>query len=319
MIRALSYVIVGTPNLPAWQKQAAEHIGLQVEVVEPGRCVRLRADQKVQRLLLEACEGEPSMGMGFEVGDAEELEQAAQALTAAGYPVTRGTAQENALRGVAGMLHFRDPDGVRIEVAWGLADAASPFVPGRPLGGFRTGELGIGHVALITAHFEQMCHLYKEVLGFKVSDRARAPFRVEFLHVNPRHHTLGIAHTGGPAKIYHMMLEYNDFDDLGRAYDMALADPECIGVTLGRHINDHVTSFYLKNPDGWMFELGWAGRTIGPDWEVEELQGMSLWGHDRTWLPPDKREEARQILKRLAAQGMRAPVVTTSQTAKARQ
>lgn len=98
-----------------------------------------------------------------------------------------------------------------------LETADDPFVPGRPLGGFRTGELGIGHVALITAHFEQMCHLYKEVLGFKVSDRTRAPFRVEFLHVNPRHHTLGIAHTGGPAKIYHMMLEYNDFDDLRRA------------------------------------------------------------------------------------------------------
>ncbi len=111
------------------------------------------------------------------------------------------------------------------------------------------------------------------------------------------------------------MLEYNDFDDVGRAYDMALTNPDSIGVTLGRHINDHVTSFYLKNPDGWMFELGWASRTVGPDWEAEELEGMSLWGHDRTWLPDDKREEARQILKRLAQKGVRAPVVTTTQTA----
>lgn len=110
-----------------------------------------------------------------------------------------------------------------------LETADDPFVPGRPLGGFRTGELGIGHVALITAHFEQMCHLYKEVLSFKVSDRARAPFRVEFLHVNPRHHTLSIAHTGGPAKIYHMMLEYNDFDDLRRASATTCnrASPSC--------------------------------------------------------------------------------------------
>lgn len=154
------------------------------------------------------------------------------------------------------------------------------------------------------------------VLGFRVSDRAQAPFRVEFLHVNPRHHTLGIADTGGAAKIYHLMLEYRDFDDLGRAYDIALEHPESIGVTLGRHINDHVTSFYLKNPDGWMLELGWAGRTIGPDWQVEELEGMSLWGHDRTWLPPAKREEARQILKRMARKGVRVPVVTDSQNRK---
>lgn len=319
MINALSYVVVYTPHLDAWMEQARHHIGLQVEVVEAGICVRLRADEKVQRLLLSKRDGVASMGMGFEVPDAGALEQVRCALEAAGYATTPGSAEELRLRGVAGMLHFLDPDGVRLEVAYGLADAPTPFIPGRPLGGFRTGDMGLGHVALITEHFDQLRHLYRTVLGFKVSDHTEAPFRVEFLHCNPRHHTIGLAHTGGPAKIYHLMLEYNDFDDVGRAYDMALTKPDCIGVTLGRHINDHVTSFYLKNPDGWMFELGWASRTVGPDWEVEELQGMSLWGHDRTWLPDNKREEARQILKRLAEQGVRAPVVTTAQTAKAKQ
>ena len=319
MINALSYVVVQTPHLDAWIAQAGQHIGLHVDVVEPGVCVRLRADEKVQRLLVSACEGQATMGMGFAVLDAAALDSTRQALENAGYPTTVGTAEELRLRGVEGMVHFTDPDGVRLEIAYGLADATTAFVPGRPLGGFRTGDMGLGHVALITAHFDELSHLYRNVLGFKVSDHTQAPFRVEFLHCNPRHHTLGLAYTGGPAKIYHLMLEYNDFDDVGRAYDMALVNPECIGVTLGRHINDHVTSFYLKNPDGWMFELGWASRTVGPDWEVEELQGMSLWGHDRTWLPDDKRAEARQILKRLADQGVRAPVVTTAQTAKAKQ
>jgi 2,3-dihydroxybiphenyl 1,2-dioxygenase len=319
MVNALSYVVVETPHLQAWIDQARDHVGLQVEVVEPQVCVRLRADEKVQRLLVTAVRGEASMGMGFEVSDAEEHMRLRQALEFAGYATTDGSAEEIVVRGVAGMYHFRDPDGVRIEVCHGLGDAATPFVPGRPLGGFRTGDMGLGHVALITEHFDELSYLYRNVFGLKVSDHTRAPFRVEFLHCNPRHHTIGLAHTGGPAKIYHLMLEYNDFDDVGRAYDMALVNPESIGVTLGRHINDHVTSFYLKNPDGWMLELGWASRTVGPDWEVEELQGMSLWGHDRTWLPDHKREEARQILKRLAAEGVRAPVVTTSQTARARQ
>ncbi|WP_103103064.1 VOC family protein [Pseudomonas sp. LFM046] len=318
MVNALSYVVVETPHLQAWIDQARDHVGLQVEVVEPQVCVRLRADEKIQRLLVTAVSGEASMGMGFEVSNAEEHTRLRQVLEAAGYAATDGSAEEIARRGVAGMYHFRDPDGVRIEVCHGLGDAASPFVPGRPLGGFRTGDLGLGHVALITEHFDELSHLYRNLFGFKVSDHTQAPFRVEFLHCNPRHHTIGLAHTGGPAKIYHLMLEYNDFDDVGRAYDMALEKPESIGVTLGRHINDHVTSFYLKNPDGWMFELGWAARTIGPEWQVEELQGMSLWGHDRTWLPDHKREEARQILKRLAAEGVRAPVVIPSHTAKAR-
>lgn len=318
MINALSYVVVETPHLDAWMEQAQLHIGLQVEVVKAGQCVRLRADEKIQRLLVSKIDGEASMGMGFELADAARLASVRKVLEDAGYATTEGTAEELALRGVQGMIHFSDPDGVRIEVCHGLGNAATPFEPGRPLGGFRTGDMGLGHVALITEHFDELSHLYRNIFGFKVSDHTQAPFRVEFLHCNPRHHTMGLAHTGGPAKIYHLMLEYNDFDDVGRAYDMALTKPESIGVTLGRHINDHVTSFYLKNPDGWMFELGWASRTVGPDWEVEELQGMSLWGHDRTWLPDNKREEARQILKRLAAQGVRAPVVTTTQTAKAK-
>lgn len=312
MIHALSYVVAFTPHLKPWTRMAAEQIGLQVEPLPLGQGARLRMDDKYQRLLLLEA-NQADMIMGFEVADAGALEAAGGVLADAGFPVRAGSRDEAELRGVADFLWFRDPDGRRVEVAWGLRAAATPFQPGRPLGGFRTGELGIGHVALITEHFEEMCRLYKAVLGFRVSDRAHAPFRVEFLHVNARHHTLGIAHTGGPAKIYHLMLEYRDFDDLGRAYDMALENPESIGVTLGRHINDHVTSFYLKSPDGWMLELGWAARTVGPDWQVEELEGMSLWGHDRTWLPPDKREEARQILKSLARKGVRVPVVTDSQ------
>lgn len=319
MVNALSYVVVQTPHLEAWIAQAQHHIGLQVEVMEAGACVRLRADEKLQRLLVSKVDGQASMSMGFEIEDPARLVSLREVLETQGYATTLGTAQELRLRGVSAMFHFLDPDGVRIEVSHGLADAPTAFVPGRPLGGFRTGEMGLGHVALITEHFEQLSHLYRTIFGFQVSDHTDAPFRVEFLHCNPRHHTVGLADTGGAAKIYHLMLEYNDFDDVGRAYDMALTQPECIGVTLGRHINDHVTSFYLKNPDGWMFELGWASRTIGPDWQVEALEGMSLWGHDRTWLPDHKREEARQLLQRLAAQGVRAPVVTTSQTAKAKQ
>lgn len=316
MIQALSYIIVETPHLDAWIKQARNHIGLHVEVVEPDKCVRLRADEKFQRFVVTRISGQATMGMGFEVADPTELDRIVKALTNEGYSVAKGTEKELNLRGVDGMVFFHDPDGVRIEVCHGLADADSSFESGRPIGGFRTGDMGLGHVALITEHFDELSHLYRDLFEFKLSDHTDSPFRVEFLHCNPRHHTIGLAYTGGPAKIYHLMLEYNDFDDLGRAYDMALTEPESIGVTLGRHINDHVTSFYLKNPDGWMFELGWASRTVGPDWEVEELEGMSLWGHDRTWLPDDKREEARKILKRLAERGVRAPVVTTTQTAK---
>ena len=46
-----------------------------------------------------------------------------------------------------------------------------------------------------------------------------------------------------------------------------------------------------------MVEYGWGGRSIDPDnWTPQERpDGPSLWGHDRMWLSPEKREEARAM------------------------
>jgi hypothetical protein len=70
-----------------------------------------------------------------------------------------------------------------------------------------------------------------------------------------------------------------------------------IGTTLGRHVNDHVTSFYSWSPSKFLVEYGWGGRTIDTEnWTPHErTEGPSLWGHDRTWLTPEAREEARQL------------------------
>jgi hypothetical protein len=60
------------------------------------------------------------------------------------------------------------------------------------------------------------------------------------------------------------MVELFSFDDVGQAYDLALAEEGRINVTLGRHINDEVTSFYSNSPSGFMVEYGWGGRIIEP-------------------------------------------------------
>lgn len=308
MIDGLAYVVVRTNDLEAWTEMAVSQVGMQATVLEAGKSVHLRLDEKAQRLVVLAEHTKPSLTMGFSVAGEPELTQLEQALSDAGVAWQPSTQTERQLRQVQGLIYFQDPDGNPLEAAYGLQNADSPFQGGRPTGGFRTGDLGMGHVALKAGKYEEMLAFYRGVLQFRLSDRATKPFKVEFLHVNPRHHTIGIADAGTGPGIYHLMVEYRDFDDIGRSYDLALAQPEQIGVSLGRHINDHVTSFYLKTPDGWMLELGWAGRVIGPDWQVEELPGLSLWGHDRTWLPDNLREDARQILKELSARGVRAPL-----------
>ena len=94
-----------------------------------------------------------------------------------------------------------------------------------------------------------------------------------------------------------MMFEVCYLDDVGQAYDLALRKPEMIGTTLGRHVNDHVTSFYSYSPSKFLVEYGWGGRTLDTaNWTPHErTEGPSLWGHDRMWLTPEGREEARQL------------------------
>ena len=48
-----------------------------------------------------------------------------------------------------------------------------------------------------------------------------------------------------------------------------LTQPDRVGVTLGRHTNDFMTSFYCKSPSSFMIECGWGGREIDPaNWQA---------------------------------------------------
>jgi hypothetical protein len=59
-----------------------------------------------------------------------------------------------------------------------------------------------------------------------------------------------------------------------------------------------------------MVEYGWGGRLVEPgNWTPEEYTcGPSLWGHERAWLPEDKRAQARAMRLKNAEDGLRQPV-----------
>jgi hypothetical protein len=71
-----------------------------------------------------------------------------------------------------------------------------------------------------------------------------------------------------------------------------------------------VTSFYTWNPSGFMIEYGWGARDIDPaTWQPSERrEGPSIWGHDRMWLSPELRQEAREMRLANAERGLRRPV-----------
>jgi hypothetical protein len=71
-----------------------------------------------------------------------------------------------------------------------------------------------------------------------------------------------------------------------------------------------MTSFYTHTPSEFIVEYGWGGQVIDPDaWQpFERAEGPSLWGHERSWLSPEKREEARRLRIKNAENGVRRPV-----------
>ncbi len=306
-IQALGYVGIRSEKLEDWNGYATRFLGMQL-VDKSSTTLSLRMDDRKQRVIVNA--GADGAGFyGWEVADRAALDALGARLEHAGVAVVRGSRALADERRVKDVIVFADPIGNRLEAFHGAELAAEPFRPGRSISGFRTGPLGMGHAVLTVERLDDVLPFYRDVLGFALSDYILKPFRAFFLHVNPRHHSLAFIETGTNG-LHHMMLELFSLDDVGQAYDIALIDPESIGSTLGRHTNDHVTSFYSWSPSGFMVEYGWGGRLVEPgNWTAEEYTvGPSLWGHDRAWLPEEKRAEARAMRMKLAGDGLRHPV-----------
>jgi 2,3-dihydroxybiphenyl 1,2-dioxygenase len=266
-------------------------------------------DDRKQRIVVSA-EETAHNAFGWELQDAAALDALAGRLEAAEVKVERVPSHLAAMRGVRAAVRFQDPAGNQLEAFYGAEVADAPFVPGRPISGFRTGSLGMGHVVLHVKSVDNVRWFYQDVLGFRLSDYIHHPFKAYFFHLNPRHHSLAMIETGREG-IHHIMMELNNLDDVGQAYDLAMTAPEPrVSTTLGRHTNDFMTSFYARTPNDFLIEYGWGGRSIDPDtWEpVEMSYGPSLWGHDRTWLPADQLAQARELRAKAAADGLRAPV-----------
>ena len=307
-LQALGYVGFGSSDLDDWRQFGTGLIGLQA--VERGNSLlAFRMDDRKQRIVIDRSLPEGERFFGWEVADAAALDALAAKLEEAQVEVTSepGTLADN--RRVKRLISFRDPAGNRLEAFYGAEIDESPFLPGRSISGFRTGPLGLGHAVLTVENIDAVMPFYVDVLGFRLSDYMQKPFRAFFFHINARHHSLALIETGHNG-MHHLMVELFSLDDVGQCYDIALSQQDRVNVTLGRHTNDFMTSFYARTPSSFMVECGWGGREIEPTtWQPFELMdGPSLWGHERVWLPPADREVAREMRMRAAAAGLRAPV-----------
>jgi 2,3-dihydroxybiphenyl 1,2-dioxygenase len=173
-------------------------------------------------------------------------------------------------------------------VVEGLAGAATGFASPLVPGGFLTAGVGFGHVVFATTAWDDTTRFLVDGLGLQQSDWLDMEIvegirlEVRFYHCNERHHTLAIAKAPFdlPQTLHHLMVETNDRDDVGAAFDRAWATDLAIPNGLGRHDNDGMFSFYVQSPAGFQVEVGHGARVITDDWDDNRCYDrISAWGH----------------------------------------
>ncbi|MCB1656303.1 MAG: VOC family protein [Pseudomonadales bacterium] len=287
-IRGLSYFVAESVDPVQWQRYAEDVLGMMVTAAPAGG-LYVKMDQRPFRMLIVPGGESRYLASGWELASEKAFNAAIETLDQADVSWRPGTPEQCDQRGVQALLHVTDPSGNRHELSWGHRSDCQPFVSPQGVPGFVTGEMGLGHTVLPAPNFDATLAFAKDVLGFELSDifnfrpdPSAAPIRIHFLHCkNSRHHSLALAEYPVPSGCVHVMVEVETMTEVGRAHDRRLAHNVPLSATLGQHLNDQMTSFYMKTPSGFDLEYGYGGLLV--DWQDHsafEFTRVSLWGHD---------------------------------------
>lgn len=306
---SLGYIGVNSRRTDEWASFATNLLGMQ-QVDRGGEGRLFRMDDRKQRLVVTG-EGDEGLAfMGWETASSAHLDAFASMLENAGVGVKEHGPALADERHVGRLISFHDPDGNRLEAFCDPEIAETPFLAGRPISGFKTGTLGMGHAVLHVENVQGILHFYRDLLGFRVTDYGLAPYPLYFFHLNGRHHSFAMVGSGRKG-LHHFMVELLSLDDVGQGYDIAQTTDGRIAYTLGRHANDHMLSFYATTPSDFFVEYGWGATVIDPEtWRpFETSEGPSTWGHERLYLPETSpvRTRMREMSFKNAENGFRAP------------
>jgi catechol-2,3-dioxygenase len=170
---------------------------------------------------------------------------------------------------------FTDRDGLNYAVNSDVATHSDTAMEGdRPF--------KLSHVVLNSDKVEDQTNFYRDVLGFRVSDRTE---RMNFIRCSPDHHSIAFAHNEGPS-LNHAAFEVPDFDALmtGSGRMKQKGFPVQWGV--GRHGPGNNVFGYFFEPNGMVIEytaeveqVDEAAYVTGTpeDW-AKRVQGPDRWG-----------------------------------------
>lgn len=283
VVTQLGYVGFGAIDLDAWRTFGPDVLGVAIDPSSTEESLHLRFDDHACRVFVDHDPAEDLIYAGWQVAGPEQFAAARRHVEGQG--VTIGDAEADGARAahrlVQGLFSFEDPDGLRCEVYWGPHVRSAPFVPGRPIGGFVTGAMGVGHIVTAVEDRQRSEDFYAAVLGLTVADYGSGP--LVFMRCNARHHSAAFIDRALhplPKRLVHLMLEVAELDDVGTAFDLCLHGAAPIAQVLGRHSNDLSFSFYVTTPSGFDIEYGWGPRTTDDaTWTTNRYLDRDVWGH----------------------------------------
>lgn len=180
--------------------------------------------------------------VALEVAGADEIERAYEELLGAGIEVVTPPTQELE-PGIARSIRFKDPDGFLVELVAGVDRVDDPF------GARDVKPQDLNHVVLNVADIERSERFYREMLGFKLTDRFIGG--LSFWACNANHHSLafGQAADGNPA-FHHAAFDMKDWEDWLKAIFYAGERGIRRVWGPGRHLFGNNLFSYYKDPEG---------------------------------------------------------------------
>lgn len=293
-IMALGYVVISASDLDAWSSFGQHGLGLQLGTAPDPETLCFRVDERSWRFAVEQGEDGGLVALGFEVASEADLAGLRARLEAAGVRATEAP-ELAARRRVGELVQVSDPSGVHLEFYCRAEIASTPLLS--PTGArFVTGAQGFGHAVVTVDDVAATTAFYRDLLGFRLSDviTLGGLLDIHFTSPSRRHHSLGyVSPAGVPGgRLEHVMVEVDDLDVVGRALDWCLDNKIEMRAMLGKHVNDHMISFYCYSPSGLAVEYGWGGRQIPQEGhQISHYTTSNVWGHR----PPDGRNVEEEI------------------------
>jgi 2,3-dihydroxybiphenyl 1,2-dioxygenase len=283
-VSQLGYLRLQSARIPEWRHLSEDIFGLEVK--QDGGTLNIRMDERAFRIRISEGLDEQVLAIGWETPNRQAFIETIERVRAAGIDVQQLSDEASTQRGVQGIATFVDPGGFQCELYYGAGVVPGPVRFGREISGFLAGKLGLGHAVLVVEDPDAVVAFYTDVLGFKVSDYIEfSGAFMTFLHCNPRHHSLAIlapAFGYEAGDLMHFMIETLSLDDVGTGYEMVCEEKLPVTLSLGRHSNDLMTSFYVNSPSGFDVEYGFGGRLIEDEdsWDVVRYKTPKIWGHN---------------------------------------